>query len=65
MAFKPGDKGNFGLLCLVRSRARHLVCFPSKMKGRPNGVAIFKGVGSLRGQSPSLDSSRGHPKNGG
>jgi len=26
-------------------------------------VAFFKGIGTLRGQSPSLDSSRGYPEN--
>jgi len=31
----------------VKSCAEHIVCFPSKMTGRPNGMAICKGVGSL------------------
>jgi hypothetical protein len=30
----------------------------------PQKVAFFKGFGSLRGQSPNLDSSEGYSKNG-
>jgi len=45
--FKYEEKDNFGFFCPSQSLARHVVIFPSRITGRPNEVANFKGVSSL------------------
>jgi hypothetical protein len=46
------------------SCAVHVMCFPSILTGRANGVAIFGVNGSLEGRSLSVSSLGGYPQNG-
>jgi len=58
------DRGIFGGSSPKISRAVHVMCFPSILTGRANGVAILGVVGSLGGQSRSVGSLGGYPQNG-
>jgi hypothetical protein len=58
------DMGIFGGLSPKISCAVHVMCFPSILTGRANGVAIFGVNGSLEGRSLSVSSLGGYPQNG-
>jgi hypothetical protein len=57
------SRGIFDSLCFKISRALHVMGFSSILTDRGNGVAIFRVVGNLEGQSRSVGSLWGYTQN--